>query len=206
VVPLVADELNVKRVVFAESEASFGRWRAKPNYQVLGPKLGDQVKQVAKSLGQEDGGIAATLAQGEEATVAIDDGLMITLTPGDVHLVQEVPEGWGVASDAGITVALDLELTDELRGEGRARELVRAVQDARKAAGLDVSDRIDLVIQGSGAFSSAAASSAGRGIIAGETLATVVDDIPDADAFQQDVTIDGELVTITLRKAIPPPA
>ena len=203
--PLVADELNVKRVVFAESEASFGRWRAKPDFQVLGPKLGNRVKQVAAALAIDDGEIAATLAAGDEAMLAIDDGSMVKLAPGDVHLVQEVPEGWGVASDAGITVALDLELTDELRAEGHARELVRAVQDARKAAGLDVSDRITLAIEGSGVFGHVAASLAGRGIVAGETLAVeLVDGTLDEDAFRQDVTIDGEAVTITLRKVTAP--
>jgi isoleucyl-tRNA synthetase len=207
VMPLVADELNVKRLVFAESEASFGRWRAKPDFQVLGPKLGSRVKLVATFLENDDGTIAATLAAGDEVQVAMDDGSKVTLTPGDVHLVQEVPEGWGVASDGGVTVALDLELTDELRTEGTAREVMRVVQDARKAAGFDVSDRIELgteTVYGGVAFS---ALTTHRDLIAAETLATKLLDHPlDGDAFRQETEIGGEPVTFTLRRVELPPA
>ena len=83
-------------------------------------------------------------------TVDLADGRRSSSTPDDVDLTQEVREGWGVASDGGITVALDLELTEELRREGLARELVRRVQDARKAADLDVSDRIELGVASGG--------------------------------------------------------
>jgi isoleucyl-tRNA synthetase len=207
VMPLVADELNVKRVVFAESEASFGRWRAKPDFQVLGPKLGNRVKLVANFLENDDGSVAATLAAGDEAELTMDDGPMVTLAPGDVHLVQEVPEGWGVASDGGVTVALDLELTDELRSEGTAREMVRVVQDARKSAGFDVSDRIVLGTETVYGGIAAAALTTHRDLIAGETLATELLDHPlDGDAFPQESEIGGEPVMFTLRKVESPPA
>jgi isoleucyl-tRNA synthetase len=205
VLPLIADELNVKQVVFAESDASFGRWRAKPNYKVLGPKLGARVKDVAATLADDDGGLAARLAGGDTVTLEAGDGPSVTLTPDDVDLAQEVSEGWGVASDGGLTVALDLELTDELRREGQARELVRAIQDARKAAILDVSDRIEL---GVSATSDVAASfDAFRDYVAGETLAVKVVDAPlDGDAFRLEVEIDGQSVGISLRKASTPSA
>ncbi len=206
VMPLVADELNIKRVVFAESAASFGRWRAKPDFQVLGPKLGNRVKLVATFFENDDGTIAATLASGDEAQVTMDDGSKVTLAPGDVHLVQEVPEGWGVASDGGVTVALDLELTDELRSEGTAREVVRVVQDARKAAGFDVSDRIELMVQTTSA-AVAAALSAHRELIAGETLVVGFLDHPlDDNVFRQVAEIGGEPVRFSLRKVESPPA
>ncbi len=200
VLPLVADELNVKRVVFAESDASFGRWRAKPHYKVLGPKLGNRVKAVAAMLAADDGSVASALARGEDVTIAVDDGAAVPLTPDDVDLVQEVTEGWGVASDGGLTVALDLEVTDDLRREGQARELVRAVQDARRAAGLDVSDRIVLAVSATGDV--AASLDAFRGYVAGETLALAVDDgTLDGDAFRHEVDIDAVTVAISLRKA-----
>ncbi len=200
VLPLVADELNVKRVVFAETDATFGRWRAKPNYKVLGPKLGKRVKAVAAILAADDGSVASALARGDEVTIAVEDGVAIPLTLEEVDLVQEVTEGWGVASDGGLTVALDLDVTDDLRREGQARELVRAIQDARRAADLDVSDRIVAAVSATGDV--AASLEAFRGYVAAETLSVALDDgVLRGDASHHEVEIDGETVSISLRKA-----
>jgi isoleucyl-tRNA synthetase len=191
---LVADELNVKRVEFAESSHELGRWRAKPNYRTLGPRLGAGVKEVATALARDDGSLAETFARGEQATVA---GL--PLGPDDVDLAQEVREGWGVASEGGLTVALDLELTPELRREGVARELVRLVQDARKAAGLKVSDRIVLGVETSGEV--AAALAAHREHVASETLAHEVHHTAVEGGLRQTSEIAGVPVTVTVSKA-----
>jgi isoleucyl-tRNA synthetase len=205
VLPLVADELNVKDVVFAESEASFGRWRAKPDFRVLGPRLGSRVKDVAALLAADDGSVAAALARGDAVELAVDGGARVTLTPDDVDLTHEVPEGWGVASDAGVTVALDLDISDELRREGIARELVRAVQDARRSAGLDVSDRIALGISAAGEV--ATALDEHRDFIAGETLAVeLAAGTLGPNAFRNDVEIDGEAVSVTLHRVGTPTA
>jgi isoleucyl-tRNA synthetase len=200
VLSLVADELNVKAVAFAEAETSFGRWRAKPNFKALGPKLGQRVKELADLLTSDDGALAAALAAGDDVIIALGDGSSVSLTPDDVDLTQEVPEGWGVASDGGLTVALDLELTDELRTEGLARELVRVAQDARKAAGLHVSDRIALAMSSTPRV--AAALAAYRGQIAAETLAVELTEgeVPGA-SYRHAVDVDGEPVAITLRIA-----
>ncbi len=195
---LVAEELNVKEVLFAESAERFGRWRAKPNFKALGPRLGPRVKEVASALERDDGSVAAALAAGQHVEVSIS-GPPVDLGPEDVDLVQETLEGWGVASDGGITVALELELTAELRREGLARELVRLVQDSRKAAGLEVSDRIELGVAAAGEI--ADAFSAHRADVAAETLATEVRDEVLADAaYRQDAAIDGQPVTISLRR------
>ena len=194
---VVADELNVKQVIFAESTEEFGRWHAKPNFKILGPRLGPRVKDLAGALGVDDGTIAGALARGESASVRLGDD-EISLTADDVDLAQEVREGWGVASEGGLTVALDLELTDALRREGVARELVRLVQDARKAAGLDVSDRIQLGVQAGHAVGEALA--AHREYVVGETLA--VDLIAgEVEGFRQEAAIEGEPVAVSLRKA-----
>jgi len=197
---LVAEELNVRRVLFAESAEGLGRWRAKPNFKVLGPRLGRQVKAVAAALERDDGSLAAAIAHGDP--VRVDLGTeRIELAPSDVDLVQETVEGWGVASDGGITVALELELTPELRAEGLARELVRAVQDARKAGGLDVGDRIVLGLQVEGP-ALAEALEAHRAWIAAETLAVEIVDgtAPDA-TFEQTFQIEGARVEVGLRRA-----
>ncbi|MEX1264884.1 MAG: isoleucine--tRNA ligase [Actinomycetota bacterium] len=194
---IVAEELNVHRVVFAESAESFGRWHAKPNFKALGPALGHRVKDVAAALGADDGALAGELASGASVTVASSGG-EVSLGPGDVDLTQDVKQGWGVASEGGITLALDLELTDDLRREGVARELIRAIQDARKGAGLEIVDRIHLGVEAGPIVTAALA--AHRETIAGETLALDVRE-EEVDATTVDTSIEGERVRISLRRA-----
>jgi isoleucyl-tRNA synthetase len=197
---LVAEELNVKQVRFAESADGFGRWHAKPNYKVLGPRLGPRVKVVATALDADDGPLADALASGRAVTVDLPEGPPVDLAPDDVDLVQETLEGWGVVSEGGLTVALELEITPELRREGLARDLVRAIQDARKAAGLQVSDRIELGVTASGEV--ADALRAHRNDVIGETLAVRLEEAPVADeAYREEADIEGTPVTITLRRA-----
>ena len=193
---LIADELNVQRVAFVESEQQFGSWRAKPNFKALGPRLGPAVKQVAAAL-EGDDETAALLARGEHVTVHTDDG-PVDLSPDDVDLHQETASGWGVATDGGLTVALELELTDALRSEGLARELVRVVQDARKAADLQVSDRIELGVQAGPALDEMLRDHGE--IVARETLATSVQREAVADGFRQEAEVDGIPVLVTLRR------
>jgi isoleucyl-tRNA synthetase len=196
---LVAQELNVRRVELADSAERLGRWRAKPSFRTLGPRLGAQVRDLAAALAEDDGRIASELAAGGDVAIATSSG-EVRLGPGDVELAQETSEGWGVASEGGLTVALELELTDELRREGLARELVRLVQDARKAAGLDVSDRIALGLQATGR--AAEARDAFLEEIAGETLATEISAEPVRDAeLEQRASVEGSEVTISLRRA-----
>jgi len=196
---LVAEELNVKVVVFAESAERFGRWRAKPNFKALGPRLGGQVKEVAAALSHDDGPLAASLAGGESVTVPTSSGA-VALHPSDVELIQETIAGWGVATEGGLTVALELELTNALRLEGLARELVRLIQDARRVAGLDVSDRIELGVEASGDLARALAEH--RDTVAGETLATDLSETVFTDPlYRQEAEVEGSAVTITLRRA-----
>src|SRR5207249_3278385 len=197
---VVADELNVKRIEVTDAEDAFGGWRAKPNFRVLGPRLGTRVQAVAERLRADDGTLARSLAAGEPVELAVDGGPAVAIGPADVELSQETREGWGVASDAGLTVALELDVTPELRLEGLARELIRLVQDARKSAGLAVTDRIVLGVQTAGRLQ--AALDAHRDVIGGETLATTVQDeaIADADRIEE-AELDGERVVISLRRA-----
>jgi isoleucyl-tRNA synthetase len=197
--PLVAQELNVKGVVFAESAEQLGRWRAKPNFRSLGPRLGPRVKEVAAALAADDGSLAASLARGERVTAATSSG-EVSLGPDDVDLTQETAGGWGMAAEGGLTVAIELEPTEELRLEGLARELVRLVQDARKAAALEITDRIELGIQTTGDLARALA--AHRDEIAGETLAiNLTDEAVDGAEASQEASIEGVALTISLRKA-----
>jgi isoleucyl-tRNA synthetase len=196
---LMAEELNVRRVRFAESADELSGWRAKPNFRALGPKLGPRVQEVAKALAADDGSLAARLATGESVTLDLAGGA-VELSPGDVELAQQTHEGWGLASDGPVTVALDLSLDDDLRLEGLARELVHHVQALRKSAGLEVSDRIVLGVEADGAVADALAGH--RDWIASEVLATSIQQgsLDDASAAEE-VALDGNAARITLRRA-----
>jgi isoleucyl-tRNA synthetase len=195
---MVAEELNVKRVDVAGSAEVFGRWRAKPDFKVLGPRLGPRVQAVAAALADDDGTLAERLVEGDAIEIAAGEGPPVTIEPDDVLLSHDVRSGLGVASEGGITVALELEITPELRREGVARELVRMIQDARKAAGLQVTDRIALAVEASG--EPAAALATHREEIAAETLAaTVATD--GVEGFRLEGMLDGTPVVVSLRKA-----
>ncbi|HYJ59953.1 MAG TPA: isoleucine--tRNA ligase [Actinomycetota bacterium] len=198
--PVVAEELNVREVRSAEAADSLGRWRVRPDFKVLGRRLGGRVQALAATLEADDGTVAGLLAAGDHVDVAVDDGPPVRLAPEDVALTRLTREGWGMASDGGVTVALELTLTPELRAEGAARDLVRVIQDARKAAGLAVTDRIELGVLAGGAVGDAL--EAHRAMIGGETLATRIlrADVDDA-LHRSTATVDGEAVTVTLRRA-----
>jgi isoleucyl-tRNA synthetase len=197
---LVREELNVRGVEFAEASTELGRWLAKPDYRRLGPRLGAAVKDVASALDADDGALAARLAAGEPIDLAGASGERWRVEPADVSVTWQSRAGWGSASEGDVTIALELELTPELRREGLAREVVRLVQDARRAAGLDVSDRIVLGLEAEGELAPAIAEFGG--FIAGETLASDLSDAPVADpAYRQTAEVEGSPLTVTLRRA-----
>jgi isoleucyl-tRNA synthetase len=200
--PVVADELNVKRIRLTDTAEALGTWRAKPDFKVLGPRLGPRVQALASTLAADDGTLARALATGERIAVTVDEGPAVEIGPDDVELAQTVREGWGVASDAGLTVALELDVTPELRREGLARELIRAIQDARRAAGLDVSDRIVVGLEVSGELAEALA--AHGALVASETLAIEVmpASVPDA-THRAEAFIEGAVVAVSLRRTGP---
>jgi isoleucyl-tRNA synthetase len=198
---LAAEELNVREVIFAETAEQLAGWRARPNFRALGPRLGSRVQDVARALAEDDGTVAARLAHGETVTVSAD-GDDVSLGPDDVDLSQQTETGWGVASEGGVTVALDLEVTEELRREGVARDLVRAIQEARKAAALEVSDRIELAVEASG--ETARALEEHGDWVAGEVLATRVELGPGRgweDVHRERPIIDGSPVGLALRRS-----
>ncbi len=149
----VADELNVHSVdpltgpggaEGADSAAGLMNRTVKPSFRVLGKRFGSGTKAVAAAIGAADPDtLVASLRSAGSAVVESGDG-PVTLGPDELIVTETPRSGWAVASEGGDTVALDLAITPELRREGQAREVVRLIQDARKNAGLDVSDRIDL--------------------------------------------------------------
>ena len=169
---LVTAELNVKELDFVSDEGELVSYTVKPNYRSLGPRFGKNMPQVAAAVAALDAShVARALADGGEIGIAID-GTDHTLGSDDVTLALQPLEGYEVEAEAGHAVALQLELDDELRQEGLAREIVHAVQNARKAAGLEITDRIELGLGGDEEL--LAAARAHQAYLAGEVLATTV--------------------------------
>jgi len=169
---LVKAELNVKELDFVTEEAELVSYAVKPNYRSLGPRFGKRMPQVAAAIEALDPThVADAMARGIGVGIHIE-GDDHTLVAEDVTLALQPLEGYEVEAEAGHAVALQLELDDELRREGLAREIVHAVQNARKEAGLEITDRIELTLGGDDELLSAAR--AHQPYLAGEVLATSV--------------------------------
>jgi len=140
----VADELNVAELVeLASVGGDLVDVSVKIDFRAVGRRLGKQVQAVAKAVAATDA--AALVSDYRAGTATVDvDGTPVALEDGDLIVTETPREGWTVASGGGLTVALDLTLTPELERAGVFREVVRLVQEARKNAGLEVSDRIEL--------------------------------------------------------------
>ncbi len=166
----ILEELNVKSLEFIARDAGLVSYRIKPNLPVLGKRYGKLVPAIRAALDAADGAaIASAAARGERFTIEAG-GEILELTGDDVLIETNSAEGYACAEDAGFLTALDTSLDEELLREGFAREIVRSIQDARKQAGLKVSDRIVLGVTGSDSV--LAALEAHRGYIMSETLAT----------------------------------
>ena len=152
---LIREELNVKAIELVARDAQLVSYRIKPNLPVVGKRYGKQIPAIRAWLGQADGAaIARAVAQGQSLTLAIN-GQSLTFEPGDFLVETESAQGFACAEEGGYMVGLDTTLNDALIREGVARELIRVVQDSRKQAGLEVSDRIELMISGGPAVESA---------------------------------------------------
>jgi isoleucyl-tRNA synthetase len=164
----VADELNV--LGFEPLAGELVDYSAKANFRTLGARFGKDTPRVAASVaGADAAALAAELREHSRATVSLD-GNDVVLGRDDIVLTESPREGWAVITDSGETVALDLFVTPELRRAGLAREVVRLVQEARKAAGLEITDRITFRWQADGELADALREHADH--VAGEVLAT----------------------------------
>jgi isoleucyl-tRNA synthetase len=187
---LVKDEVNVKDVVFTDDVAAYCEQVLTVVPRALGPRLGKQVQQVIKAVKAGDW----ELVDGSPvaAGIALREGeFELKLVASDVQNSAPLPAGAGV-------VVLDTAVTPELAAEGLARDVIRVVQQARRDADLDVSDRITLVISAADAVRAAVETH--REFIAGETLATSLTFGASSDGFAGEVG-DGEPVTVAVTRA-----
>ncbi|MGD6751427.1 isoleucine--tRNA ligase [Streptomyces sp. BH105] len=140
----ITEELNVSSLAsLSDVGGSLVDTTAKANFRALGKRFGKRVQDVAKAVANADAAALSLALREGTASVEVD-GEKIDLGPDEVIITETPREGWSVASDSGATVALDLELTEELRQAGLARDAIRLIQEARKNSGLDVADRIAL--------------------------------------------------------------
>jgi isoleucyl-tRNA synthetase len=162
---LIADELNIKEVVLVEDEAEISEVSYKPNFRTLGPRFGKRMKEVGIFISTLTSEQVKDLVGGSRLDVADGD-----IGIDDVEVQRREREDVVVAVDDNLCVGLDVQVTDDLRLEGFARELVNRVQNMRKDAGLDVADRIHLWLDGPDQVSQAMAVH--ETYVAGETLAS----------------------------------
>ncbi|MDO5075471.1 MAG: isoleucine--tRNA ligase [Bacteroidales bacterium] len=140
---LILDEVNVKEIEFVEGQML--EKKVKCNFRVMGKKFGKMMKAVAASVETLD---QAQIAQLEGGRISIQvEGTECLIEREDVEIISEDMPGWSVANEGALTVALDITITDELRNEGVAREVVKRIQAHRKESGFEITDRIHIVMQ-----------------------------------------------------------
>ncbi len=196
---IVRDELNVKELQFVEDAGQLASYRILPNNKLLGPKFGRDFPKVRAALAAlPPAEVAANVAAGEPVALEVN-GQTVELSPEEILVHTEAPEGLAVAADKVLTVAVDTVITPELRAEGLAREIVRRIQAMRKNAAFDIADRITTwyqapeeltqVFQTWGAY------------IQAETLTTELrSGEPPADAHTETHKIEGLKVTIGVKR------
>ena len=169
---VVRDELNVEALRFVDDADELGSYELKPNYRTLGPRFGKGMPQVAAAVAALDAGhVTAALRDGRPVGITID-GVTHDLASDDLLTAMQPLDGYQLEREGSHAVALDLTLDDALRRRGQAREIVHAIQNARKAAGLEVEDRITLSLGGDEELLEAAREH--EAFIADEVLATGV--------------------------------
>jgi isoleucyl-tRNA synthetase len=202
VAEIIMEEVNIQKIEYIEDEGSVISKKAKPNFKTLGPRYGKEMKLLAESIRIMSHKQISRLEK--EGTLDIDiDGRLFSLTREDVDIVHEDIEGWLVAADEAyrIMVALDTEMTEELEMLGLARELVSRIQTLRKESGLEITDRIELQVQGTEKLVEAVRAS--EAYIMEETLATGIT-LESLDLSSKDEAVEqlnSELCRLSLEKS-----
>jgi isoleucyl-tRNA synthetase len=190
---LILAEVNVKELEYLGESSGVLVKKIKPNFKSLGPKYSKLMKDLSAAIGKMTADNIRTFEQEGAFTVQIQ-GQPIVLVPEDVEILSEDIPGWLVANEGRLTVALDITVTDELREEGIARELINRIQNLRKDSGLDVTDKIKLTVMRHDAINQAIEKH--KAYIGSQTLAQeviLVENCNDSKAVT--VEIDDEVTT-----------
>ena len=186
--PIIMTEVNVKEIELLENTTGILVKRIKPDFKVLGPKYGKIMKQISAAIGQMSQEDIAQLEADEEFDIQVE-GQTVTLVRTDVEIVSEDIPGWLVTNEGALTVALDITITDELKNEGVARELVNRIQNIRKDSGFEVTDKIRIRISDNAYSNDAIANF--KQYIASQTLANEIEVVKDLNADNA-ITVDIE--------------
>ena len=192
---LILGEVNVKEIKFVGNDEGVLVKRVKPDFKKLGPKYGKIMKALAAQVAKMEQADIATLERDGKFSFNVD-GVEAVVELGDVEVISEDIPGWQVANDGNLTVALDVTITDELRREGIARDIVNRVQNIRKGRDYDIVDKIALVFEPNEATDDAIR--AFSDYIARQVLAVSVNVAPlPADAVVETLDLDGiEIKTV----------
>ena len=196
VAPLILDELNVEVLDTIAGDSELITRTVKPNFRTLGKRAGKQMKALAATIGALDEAQITAYADGQALNLDVE-GTAFELSGDDLLVETRGAEGWAVTREAGVTVALDTTITPELRRKGLAREVINRIQNLRKQADFDVTDRIAVAWTADGEL--AEAISAHADWIAAETLAT---EFLTGDADQHEADLNDTIGDSALRLEI----
>jgi len=195
-VALVADELNVKAVQFAQEATEYVTYEVRPRFDRLGPRYGPKVQAIAARLAALSPEEAAAAARQGQITLLVE-GESVVLEGEDLDIRPREREGFVAEAGGGYVVILDTHLTADLVREGIAREVVHHVQQARKDAELAVDQRIELIVEASGEVAEAVLTH--RDAIAEEVLARRIELAPVQDGLVREFRVNGSSVRVGLR-------
>ena len=184
---IIAEELNVKEVEINNEETDLVDYSAKANFKILGSKLGKAMKEVAAKIQQMRSDRIAQILEGASHEVEYGDHQKVSLSADDLVIQRTEKENLKVLNDGQLTVGFDTEVDQNLLNEGLARDIIRAIQTLRKESGLEVSDRITLVLGGDDEVK--AAYEQFKDFIESETLCTSSTFDADIDVPENDFGI-----------------
>ncbi|MGF1670463.1 MAG: isoleucine--tRNA ligase [Balneolaceae bacterium] len=196
---IILDEVNVKDIRFVDDDSGIVSKSAKPNFPVLGKKLGEKMKPVSKKIQSLTTDDITAFEENGYIDIKLEDGEKIRLSGNELEVQRTGLEGWSVESEGGITVAVDTEISDELLQEGIAREFVNRIQNMRKEADFEVTDRIIIGFDGPDEIKTAIKNL--NKYVKEETLAEKIEpgllDVPD---FIKNWDIEGSQCKISIRR------
>ncbi len=185
---LILSEVNIKKIEYIDDASDVLVKKIKPNFKKLGKEFGAKLKEVGAIITAFTKDDIRKIEKDQTYAIKLSDGTDATLTIEDVEISSEDIPGWLVASEGGVTVALDITINEELKKEGIARDMVNRVQNLRKDMGLDVMDKIKITVQKKNELIDAALT-ANKEYICSETQAlslTLTDNVPDGKTVDMD--------------------
>ena len=205
---IILGEVNVKEAEFISDTTGIITKKIKPNFKTLGKVYGKRMKEIASAFAAMDQHVINAIQNAETAGAAYSLNLPegeVILNPGDYMISSEDMPGWLVASEGALTIALDIEVSEQLRNEGVARELVNRIQNLRKDSGFEITDKVDVRIFADGEASEEiiTALASYKDYVASQTLALSIETRPAAEAGEKAAEVEwneGKILVEAIRR------